>query len=296
MSRQLTLAGVCFLAALSTADVAVAQDARTLFQQGQSAYQLGNYEEAIDSFTRAYQLDARPALQYNLAQAYGRLGRIEEERQALELYVQGATAGGTAESDPQIVSARARITAIDERIRRTGVELHGVPSDATVRIDGSVVTLVLGEPVRLSPDSHEIVVSCDGYEDFTATVAVRAGETLDVAVRLRRAEEQTVVVQSDGRSYTGAYALMGAGGGMVVIGAVLGASALSRADGAVVDSSDADAASGLALGADIALFGGGAVAATGLIMRLVQSGSSTDVAVAPRVSRDSASLTVFGRF
>ena len=58
---------------LGVASTASAQEARELFTQGQAAYETGDYETAVSSWERAYELDPRPLLQYNLAQAYERL-------------------------------------------------------------------------------------------------------------------------------------------------------------------------------------------------------------------------------
>ena len=144
----MTLVGAAFACVLVTSR-ATAQDARALFQQGQAAYQAGEYESAIEAWERAYAMDPRPALQYNLAQAYGRLARVEEEAAALRLYIAGALAAGTASDDSQIVSARARLSAIADRIRRTGIQLTGVPAGAHVLVDGTPNMAGNGEAIRL---------------------------------------------------------------------------------------------------------------------------------------------------
>jgi tetratricopeptide (TPR) repeat protein len=61
--------------------------ARDLFLRGQAAYRQGDYATAAELWSQAYAMDPRPQLQYNLAQAYGRLGRMEEERAALERFI-----------------------------------------------------------------------------------------------------------------------------------------------------------------------------------------------------------------
>jgi tetratricopeptide (TPR) repeat protein len=60
-----------------------AHDPELLYREGVLAYQLGEYDRAIDKFTHAYKLTGAPPLLFDLAQAY-RLKR--NPRRALPLY------------------------------------------------------------------------------------------------------------------------------------------------------------------------------------------------------------------
>jgi tetratricopeptide (TPR) repeat protein len=79
------------LARAAAADPATAEtpatepdtDARRLFAQGQVHYSLGEYEQAITAFRRAYELSKAPGLLFNVAQAYRLNGDC---KQALEVY------------------------------------------------------------------------------------------------------------------------------------------------------------------------------------------------------------------
>lgn len=277
-----------------------AQDARELFARGQEQYALGHYESAIDAWEAAYALDPRPALQYNLAQAYGRLGRVEDEQRALTAYVEGALAAGASPDDDQMVSARARLVAIRDRIRRTGVQLTGMPDGAEVTVDGQSVEVTNGESVPLAPGSHRIVVAAEGYEDYSYSVVVRAGETMVVPVMLERERDRGAGEESSSGSPLRTVGIVGlsVGGAAIVTGGLLGIVALKKSDGVYDGTSDADSARSMALGSDVALGVGGAIAATGLVLVLVGRPDDDEPAalVVPRVSRDSAEIVVFGRF
>jgi len=283
---------------------ALAQDARELFSQGQEAYAHGRYEDAIDSWDRAYALDPRPPLQYNLAQAYGRLGRVEDEQRALTAYVEGSRAAGIPEDDEQLTSARARLVAIGDRIRRTGIQLSGVPDGARVAIDGDRVEFAEGRSVPLAPGPHRVVVSLEGHEDFNTSVVVRAGETMVVPVMLDR--ERVVVgtapVPAPRRSPVRPIGIAGmaVGGAVVVVGVGLGVGALRRSDGALEGSSDASTAKSLALGADINFAIGTALAVTGLVMTIVGGRDHDDdapvQAFVPVVSPTYGGATFLRRF
>jgi tetratricopeptide (TPR) repeat protein len=89
--------------------------ARTLFEQGQAAYEEGRYEDAIHAFEQAYALSARPLLLYNIANAQERLGLLREALENLRYYLEDAPA------DEQPVLER-RIRGLEDRIRRQQAE------------------------------------------------------------------------------------------------------------------------------------------------------------------------------
>ncbi len=268
---------------------APAPDARELFRQGQAAYESGNYEEAARLWEEAYSVEAVPALQYNLAQAYGRLGRLSDELAALQLFVARAAPGNA-----QLDSARARLGTLQERLARTGIQIEGQHPGATVLVDGEVRgQMPIDTILRVGPGSHVLLVQADGYQDFRATVAVPEGETISVALVL---EERT----SGGGSLTVPIALYATGGGLVIIGAVLGGVALATSDGARAGSADADRARGLALGADLAIGAGVATAGVGLVIHLLGRRSADDdepaTEVAPVAGRGNYGLQLTHTF
>lgn len=267
--RTILLAAAFFVHA-SLVDAQTTRSARDYFLDGQAAYQLGNYEAAIEAWRHAFELDPRPALQFNLAQAYGRLGRFEEERDALQSYVDRASVSGQPVDESQMQSARARLAAIEDRLRRTGVVLLGLPEDGSVTVDDAVVAVDASGNLPLATGPHTIRVSRPGYEDFEATVVVRGGEQLTIPVRLRERQVQ-VAAAASGRSGPGAasYAMWGGAGATLVAGTVLGLSASSRADGAFVGTPDATSAKHLALGADICFGATVALGVTGVVLWLV---------------------------
>lgn len=94
-------------------------EARALFNAAVAAYDAGRYEDALDSFERAYQRSQRPALLYNMGQCYDRLRRDEEAVDAFERYL---TAMPGADNRAQV---EQRIRALREGIaRRSNPELE----------------------------------------------------------------------------------------------------------------------------------------------------------------------------
>jgi hypothetical protein len=266
--------------------------ARDLFARGQAAYQQGDYESAVGFWTRAYALEARPQLQFNLSQAYSRLGRVEEERAALLLFVERSRG-----DEPSLAAARARLVMLEQRLARTGVVLEGTELDgATVLIDGEDRgRLPHPEPFSLRPGSHEVRVTLAGYEPFRATIVVPAGEAVAVEVTMARA---TVAVASEG-SVALPVTMLGLGGALVLTGSVFGGLALAGSDGVVRGSDDADRAHTFSIASDVMLGVGVAAGATGLVLFLTRRGDEAEqpgAAILPVLGRDVVGIQTIGRF
>lgn len=75
---------VAFLLVLGTATPALAQaDARTAYREGVKAYNLGEFNRAVELFKKAYELKEDPVFLFNIAQAYRLAG---DAGQALFFY------------------------------------------------------------------------------------------------------------------------------------------------------------------------------------------------------------------
>lgn len=286
--------------------LASAQDARERFQRGQVAYDQGDYEVALTEWRAAYELDAQPLIQFNIAQATERLGRLPEAATALDLYL--STASPT---DPNQANARARRSALRERLAQTGVRLMGGPSGAAISIDGTEWGLTpRPDSISLDPGSHRIEVTAEGFETFRSTVVVPAGQTVDVTVEMterevvapRPAELDPVdavdpIEAPAESSGPGAVPWIVAGVGVVLVGAAaaLGAVALGKAgDAPGSESEEADSARTLGLTADILGITGAVTISAGLIWYFVGrssgAGDEESVRISPYAGPDRAGL------
>lgn len=276
------------------AAAAEGDDARTLFGRGQTAYSQGDYDGAIAQWTRAYEMDPRPLLQFNLSQAYERLGRLEDAITALELYLERADP-----TDEHQADARARLAAQRERMRRTSLRIVGGPEGATITVDGEDRGRTpRPDPIQVTPGSHRIVVRAAGHADFNSTVVVPAGQAVDVPVEMTAATASA----GGGEAPIVPIVLFSVGGAALIAGAVMGGVALSDAGNAPGRTSpEADAARGLALGADITMAIGVAAAAAGLIVLLVSDsgGESQEperISLAPWAAPTGGGITAQGSF
>ena len=245
-------------------------EARELFFRGQAAYERGDYEDAAEAWEAGYAIDPRPLLQYNLGQAYERLGELARAVGAFEIYVENASP-----ADPNQQRARAQLAAIRERLARTAIVVRGGPEGATILIDGvDHGRTPRPDPIPVDPGNHQVEVVMAGFQSYEASVTTAAGRSVDVEVDMEREREAASSLP------VVPIILWGAGGAALVAGAVLGGIALAKANGAETsDGPDADDARGLALGADIA-FGIGVLAAGAGLLIFLLSGDDEGEAVA----------------
>lgn len=237
--------------------------ARDLFVQGSSSYRVGNYEAAIESWQRAFELDPRPLLLYNLGQAYERLGRLVEAVDSTERYLREASP-----TDSHRADATARLASMRERLQRTGVLIQCELEGATILVDGEDAGRTpRRDPIRLAPGTHRIEIRFEGYHPYRTSVSVTGGMVADVVAELDPLPGTLATdVEMETVRPVAAYYLIGAGGGAAVAGALLGWAGSNKADDATYSNdSDASTARAMAITGDILLFGGLAAAAGGVV-------------------------------
>ncbi len=110
------------------------EQARSLFEAGQAAFEAANFEAALRYFRESYEISRRPGLLYNIGLAADRLRHDEEALEAFRGYLRDA--GGEA---PRRADAEARIAVLIREIdgdRRAG---EGVPERAAATGDTQVL-------------------------------------------------------------------------------------------------------------------------------------------------------------
>lgn len=272
---SLTVLSLFFLAG-----AAQAQDAKTLFLAGQEAYQQGDYDKAIANWNAAYAKDPKPLIQYNLGGAFERVGRIDAAVAAFDKYL------ATAPDDDRVRRAEvgAKIERLRARLRETGLVVEGAPDGTSIDIDGKSWGLTpRPDAISLQPGSHTVTLKRDGYEPFTAMVAIGAGERVTVSAQMKALPEEAVaaaatdagdpvvLTETKESAFPVVPVVLMAGGGAVFAGGlVVGLLASGKASDAKTDNdSDAKSAKSLALVSDIVMGVGIAAAAVGVVLLLV---------------------------
>lgn len=152
--------------------------AREAFRRGEAAYSAGNYETAIREWKAAYAADARPRIQFNLSQAYERLGQLQDAIGALERFLESGDP-----DDPTYSDANARLVALRQRLSQTGVVVRGGAEGGEIMVDETDWGRTpRPDRIKVTPGSHVLVVRWPSGREFRTNVVVPAGQVIEVNV------------------------------------------------------------------------------------------------------------------
>jgi hypothetical protein len=220
--------------------------ARALAVEGAEAFDRGDYALALDRFTRAESLFKAPTIQVMRARTLEKLGRLIEALDTYEATQRTPLAPDAPEAFRQaVVDARVDASALSNRIPRMTLHVVGpepLPADLVVIVDGRTLPPALLDVERpVDPGRHGIVVHAKGYRSATHSVVLAEGAQHVVELPLvtegaaRVAElgapGATTVAPAEDSSMPSrrvvGFALVGAGGVLLVTSAVSGMAALS---------------------------------------------------------------------
>jgi hypothetical protein len=228
--------------AQAPAQPAPSADARELFRRGEAAYSAGNYELAIREWNNAYAVDPRPRIQFNLSQAYERMGQLEAAMAALKKFLDSGDP-----DDPMYSDANARLSALNQRLAQTGVVVVGGHEGGTILVDDKEWGRTpRPDKISVAPGSHVLVVTWTGRPEFRTNVQVPAGQVVEVSLPADAGAptttNQPVAVQADtgGMSPVVYYSVGGGLAGLGLLGIVYGA----VRSGDAIDCSSNPAAAG----------------------------------------------------
>lgn len=170
--------------------------ARELALQAADAFDLGDFELALDRFTRAQQLFPAPTLTFMQARCLHRLGRWVE---AYELYTQTArTQLDTDAPEPYVravAEARTEADTLHAQLPRIEIKVPQHPG-LTVTVDDRLLPAALHNVTHLiDPGEHRIRALVDDHGYFEQTVVVLERDFQLVAIP--RPREKGLPVQDD---------------------------------------------------------------------------------------------------
>lgn len=202
-----------------------------LFQAGRKEMKAGNYEAACDAFRESNRLHADSGTRGSLALCYEKLGRVAS---AWALWID-LTTTAPARLRPD---AAANAKKLEPRLPRWRVTLGPGTPEVRITIDGVVVAWKPGEAQPIDPGKHVLEANAAGYAAFRRDFVAVEGKTEDITIPLApipAPSPKPVKTAEPGRTSTGrklAFGLLGAGGALVIGGAVFGVIAKGRYDDA----------------------------------------------------------------
>ncbi len=178
-----TAAGQAPAAATAPPPEKVAQ-ARALFLKGQTAYRLGQFQEALAQFEASLKLAARASVVLNIAQCHRQLGQAREALFFYKLYLSRWAAEKPGRTSPYAQEVQGHIAALQQQaaqLSTASLALTSQPPGARIFLNGRELAQVTPATLRdLSPGDHSLELrSGDLY--FRGQVTLRAGETAALA-------------------------------------------------------------------------------------------------------------------
>jgi len=161
--------------------------ARDAANSGRAAFEAGQYEKAIDQFTRAEQLVHAPPHLLYLARAQAKLGKLVAAHETY-LKITRETLKPNAPkafSDAQTF-AEQELPAVDARLPYVTVTLQGAPADGvSVDMDGTILpAAMIGIPLPTDPGRHTFkATGAATGEPVTVTVAEAAKQAVVLKVK-----------------------------------------------------------------------------------------------------------------
>lgn len=107
--------------AADAAQVTDVDMAKQHFAAANGYYKRGEYEKAIEEFSKAYDLSKRPELNYNIAVCYEKLVKVKDAIAAYKLYLEEAP------NAPDVEQVKSRITFLEEQISAGNAAANPVP-------------------------------------------------------------------------------------------------------------------------------------------------------------------------
>lgn len=159
--------------------------AAEFYQEAERLFGQELYSRAIDNYRKAYDLYPSPAILYNIAKSWERLGDadacVEGYRAYLEAYEEAHGKEAPDALDVRNSIAKCRLGA------RVQVTIGSKPSGAAVYIDDQ--DKQLGQTpytTRVEPGDYTVYLDLEGYQPLRRSVTVRAGEPLQLVFELQQ--------------------------------------------------------------------------------------------------------------
>lgn len=291
---------VVLAAGLVLAESGQDQEAKEQFLNGVDLFGEGKYEQAAVAFARAYELKPHFKILFNIGQAENELGHYAA---ALQAYVRYLDEGGSEVPAERAEQVKVEIKRLNTLVGM--VQVKGGPAGAKVLVDKEERgSLPLEKGLFLDLGKHEIAIEADGKRVFERVITVAGGGQTAVEVRSegpaevdraaetgQAAEAKPADEKARGPLWVWGWVATGAGAVILVAGAATGGAALSL--GGDLESScpdgicppdkrdDLDTMNALGTSSTVLLAAGGVVAATGIVLLVVDAlGKDTDQSVA----------------
>jgi Tfp pilus assembly protein PilF len=159
-------------------NVALAKEA---FLKGQTLYASGKFADALKKFEESYEAKPHPATIFNIARCQDRLGDLVRAMTSYKEYLRQAPQATDAEEVSKAIGS------IEQRFQAKGVQhilVYVEPATARVLVNGKDIG-TSPAATTLSPGTHALTLSADGYDSYERTFALSATRSTELTISMR---------------------------------------------------------------------------------------------------------------
>ncbi|MBX3182376.1 MAG: PEGA domain-containing protein [Polyangiaceae bacterium] len=161
--------------------------ARSLAEQGFSAYNAENWREALDRFERAESLMHAPPHLLYAARASAKLGGFVKARELYnKILREDLPATAPAAFRDAKRDAAAELPEVEKKIAYLTIQIAGAPAgSAEVKLDGALVpSALIGVERPVDPGTRQITVSAAGFEPATQEITLEEAGRESIEITL----------------------------------------------------------------------------------------------------------------
>jgi len=160
---------------------------KALFQQGETAYRVGKFADALEHFRAALKLYNRASIVLNVAQCYRQLKQTNQALFFYKLYMTQWARENPDRPSPYTEEVSRHIAALQEqaeRSSRSSLVLTSRPPGARIWLDGRELAMTSPATLKdLSPGKHSVVLRKDALH-YTGSVELKPGAQTELVAIL----------------------------------------------------------------------------------------------------------------
>lgn len=189
---------LALLGAPRVAAAGTGAEADTHFRHGVELYRDGDFTTALVEFQRAYELDAKYQVLYNVAEAHY---QVQDYAHALQTFQRYLTEGGKRLSAKRRKEVDKELEKLKGRVARLTV-VTSEPG-ATIHVDdASVATTPLSEALLVSAGRRKVTATLPGRPPVTRVVDLAGGDLQTITLEIPAAPPTVRLVTAPQRSIT----------------------------------------------------------------------------------------------
>lgn len=213
--------------------------ARQAFADAEKAFKAEDYATAYENFSKAHELIPTPHTEYWMAKSLDLMGKAPEAIEAYETFL--ADPDKEKAGEEKVTDAQTRLDALKATLAGT-VTLTTEPAGASISVDGEPKEGQTPMDLELSPGTHKIRLSMEGFEPHELEIEIKGGEKMEQGVTLMASAPEPVAAPpppppvappppppepQKERSMVPAYITLGVAGAGAIVGTIFGIQALS---------------------------------------------------------------------